>query len=101
MTSAPAARAVGFEPTAQDRTVDVSITVTPLQGFPPPTGCIANGPPTHHADAESAADFSAFAATANVASFVGISASQSSSLGASAIEAQGSGRHEGSGGFVS
>ena len=99
-TSAPAAFADGFAATAQIRHVDVSITVTPLLCWPPPTGCVPSGTPTSYSDSESAPDFSPFTATASVSPYSGFSATQSSSLSASSIEAQGSGLQTGSGGFT-
>jgi hypothetical protein len=100
LVGARGASAVGFEPTAQDRGVGVMITQTPLQCFPPPTGCSVIGTPTHYADSDSASDFSAFAATASVPGFTVISATQSSSLSNATLAAEGTGRHESGGGFV-
>jgi hypothetical protein len=98
--SAPAALAQGFDPTGQVRTVDVAITVTMLDCYPPPTGCVVFGTPVNYSDNDSAPDFSPFSATASVSPFTGYAASQSSSLSASLIRAQGSGQHAGSGGFT-
>ncbi|HVN38308.1 MAG TPA: hypothetical protein VMW19_09090 [Myxococcota bacterium] len=98
-TSASTARAASFELTAQDRQVDVAITGTTLQCFPPPTGCTPVGSPTHYADSLGAPDFSAFSATASVPSINGYSASQTSSLSPGSLQAHGSGLHTGSGGF--
>ena len=98
--SAPAAFAAGFAPTAQDRRVDVAITVTVYDCFPQPAGCSVVGTPVNHADAESAPGFSPFTATASVPGFDGYSATQSSSLTEASISSQGSGAHAGTGGYT-
>jgi hypothetical protein len=98
-TSASTARAVGFDLTAQNRHVDVAITATQLQCFPPPTGCTVVGTPTQYADSHSAPDFSAFSATASVPSINGYSATESSGLSFASLQADGDGLHTGAGGF--
>jgi len=95
VASAPAAWATGFDVTAQERSVGVATTVQTIQCMP--QGCQEIAPPENHADAESAADFSPFDATAAVPSFGGFSASQRSSLSAGTLRAQGSGLHTGTG----
>ena len=100
LLGARGAFAVGFAPTAQDRGVGVAITQTPLECFPPPTGCTVIGSPTHLEDSDSAPDFTLFAATANVPGFVDISATQTSSLSSASLAAEGTGRHASGGGFV-
>jgi hypothetical protein len=97
---ARAASGADFEPTTQQREVAVAISVTTLECWPPPTGCIAVGTPVNHADGESAPDFAPFTATAAVPGFDAFAASQSSSLAAGAIEAQGSSAHAGSGAYT-
>jgi len=99
VASAAAAHAQGFAPTAQDRHVDVAITGTTLQCFPPPTGCTVVGSPTQYSDSHSAPDFSPFSATASVSPINGYSASESSSVSPGSLHAHGSGLHTGSGGL--
>ncbi|HXK23096.1 MAG TPA: hypothetical protein VMS55_10520, partial [Myxococcota bacterium] len=97
--TASTARSADFDLTGQDRHVDVAITATTLQCFPPPTGCVPVGSPTQYGDSHSAPDLSPFVATASVPSINGYSASQSSSLSPGSLKAHGSGLHTGSGGF--
>jgi len=96
--AAPVAGAAGFAFTAQSRSVSVTITQRTLACWPPPTGCSVITT-TNYADSEGAPDFSPFSATASVAPFTAIFATQASTLSASTLVAQGNGTHSGSGGL--
>ena len=98
VASARAGFAAGFDVAAQDRGVAVAITVYTVQCLPG-GGCSEIEPPVNYADSTSAPDFAAFAATASVPAFSDFSASQTSSLEATSIRAQGSGLHTGSGAY--
>lgn len=99
LAAGPAASAVGFDVTSQDRSVEVASTLNTLQCMPPPSGCTPIAPPVNSSDSESAPGFSPFVATASLPG--GYTATQDSSLSTASISAQGSALHSGAGAYFS